>query len=618
MCGISGIINFNNKPDSSTVEKMNNQIQYRGPNHSSVSSNSFSSIGIVRLSIIDLTEKSNQPFLDKERKISIIFNGEIYNFIELKKKYFSNIHFKSNGDGEVLLHLYKKFGISFIDKVKGMFSICICDEKINKTFLIRDRFGIKPLYFHLNNDLGELTFCSEIPGIFINKKIKKDLNYSEVHNIVTNGLIDSNENTCFKNIHQLLPGSFIEFSSFGLKQKKYYNLEEKIDEDKDNEQFSFKYYTSELKKKLINSFKQHTTFDVNGGIHLSGGSDSSIMAALTNLTNKKLNTYTFDYEHKQFSEIEEAKKLALSANIKNESSIMLDSELEKNLFKVIETQYEPFSSLRILCQNHLYEKFKNDSKVILDGSGGDEIGAGYRYYLIPWYLDMLNESNANPSRRLFSILGKHESLNKSEFILGSLAYYFKKGTATQDGSMTETLNILNKDFINKFKDNKPNLTRPFKSHLRNAQYEDFTYVKLPRSLRYTDRNSMRNSVEARLPLLDHEVVEWCYQIPSRFKFLYSQDRIILKEPFKNNINKKILFKNKRTIADPQTYWLKKTLRPLIEDTINSSSFLSNDLFNQKKLINYYNNFKNEKAHINSSFFIKILLTEWWRKKVLNS
>ena len=176
--------------------------------------------------------------------------------------------------------------------------------------------------------------------------------------------------------------------------------------------------------------------------------------------------------------------------------------------------------------------------------------------------------------------------------------------------------LAEKDFINKFKDNKPNLRRPFKSHLRNAQYEDFTHVKLPRSLRYTDRNSMRNSVEARLPLLDHEVVEWCYQIPSRFKFLYSQDRIILKEPFKNNINKKVLFKNKRTIADPQTYWLKKTLRPLIEDTINSSSFLSNDLFNQKKLINYYNNFKNEKAHINSSFFIKILLTEWWRNKVL--
>ena len=201
MCGISGIINFKNKPNLSTVEKMNNQIKYRGPNHSATWNNFFSAIGIVRLSIIDLSTNANQPFIDKERDVSIIFNGEIYNFVELKKKYFSKTTFKSSGDGEVLLHLYKKFGISFIDQIKGMFSICIIDGKNKKTYLIRDRFGIKPLYFHFNDNLGELTFCSEIPGIFINKKINKEINFNEVYNSVYGGLIDSSENTYFKNIY---------------------------------------------------------------------------------------------------------------------------------------------------------------------------------------------------------------------------------------------------------------------------------------------------------------------------------------------------------------------------------------------------------------------------------
>ena len=154
MCGISGIINFKNKPLPSLVDEMNNSIKYRGPDHQAVWSNEFCSSGIVRLKILDLSNNSNQPFLDNERKISIIYNGEIYNFKSLKEKYFYDQKFKSGGDGEIILFLYRKFGISFIEKLKGMFSIFICDTKEKKTYLIRDRFGIKPLYYHYNNILS--------------------------------------------------------------------------------------------------------------------------------------------------------------------------------------------------------------------------------------------------------------------------------------------------------------------------------------------------------------------------------------------------------------------------------------------------------------------------------
>ena len=172
MCGISGIINFNKKPNKIVAQNISNAILHRGPDFQSSWSNNFCTHNIARLSIVDLSENGNQPFLSDDKKISIVYNGEIYNFLEIKKKYFSKIKFRGNCDGEVLVYLYEKFGINFLNEIKGMFAISISDERKKCHYLIRDRFGIKPLYYHLNNKLKEVTFCSEVQGIFINN-IKK-------------------------------------------------------------------------------------------------------------------------------------------------------------------------------------------------------------------------------------------------------------------------------------------------------------------------------------------------------------------------------------------------------------------------------------------------------------
>lgn len=618
MCGISGIINFNKKPETEVVNRMNNSIKYRGPDHQALWNNQFISIGVVRLKIIDLSEKSNQPFVDKETGITVIYNGEIYNYKEIKRDYLSEENFFSEGDGEIILKLYRKYGIGFINKIKGMFSIFICDEKIKKTFMIRDRFGIKQLYYHYDNNLNQLTFCSEIKGIFANKKIKKEINFSEIHKVLNLGLIDSSLQTCFLNINKVPCGSYLEFSNQGLKIKSYYKIEDKIDESKDNQSISYKEYSIRLREKMINSFRQHTTFDVNGGIHMSGGSDSALLAAMSSYSKKNLTSYTFDFENKKYSEIESAKILARSANLKHKSSVVPEKNLIDYINKVIQIQFEPFSSLRILSQNFLYETYSDESKVILDGSGGDEIGAGYRYYIIPWYLDVIGLNLNNLNSRFKKTIGNHESLSTKDFILGSLANYLKPGMSTQDGSMFEKKGFLNEDFLKQHESEEQIIKRPFKSHLRNAQYIDFHYSKLPRSLRYTDRASMRSSVEARLPLLDHEVVEQCFQIPSKFKFLFGQDRIILKDLFKKNINQKMLFKNKRTIADPQSVWIKKNLLDFINDTLSSKNFLSADIVNNLNIKEYLNNVSKRDDHFNSSFLIRILLVEWWRKQVVEN
>ena len=239
MCGIVGIVNFNkgNSDLTSRVNSMAEEIVHRGPDFKAIFKNNMGVFGFLRLSIIDLSVNSNQPFQTDDKKISIIYNGEIYNFKKLKNTYFKNKNFRSKGDGEILLYLYIKFGINFLSKIKGMFSICIVDENLKKIFLIRDRFGIKPLYYYFNSAKHCLYFSSEIKSIFCNREIKKELNYKEAFKFFKQGLVNGSSETWFKNIFQVKSAHYLEFDEKNINQKKYYSLEDNIDEDEDKYDF---------------------------------------------------------------------------------------------------------------------------------------------------------------------------------------------------------------------------------------------------------------------------------------------------------------------------------------------------------------------------------------------
>ena len=617
MCGISGIINFNKKVDLEVVKRMNAEIKYRGPDHSSIFSNSFCAAGNVRLKIIDLSDLSNQPFVSFDKKITLIYNGEIYNFKDLKKKYFEKIVFKSTGDGEVLLFLYQKFGIEFINKIKGMFSIFISDENKKTTYLIRDRFGIKPLYYNFNKEDKELTFCSEIPGIFQNKKVNKKANYFEAYRYLNSGLVNATHETWFKNIYQVKPSTYLQYNGESIKEVEYYSFKDAISEDNDeNTEKTFYSYAKSIYEKLSNSYDQHTVFDVKGGIHQSGGADSSILVALTKIKNKKFDTFTFDYQNKKFSELETARKLSTSVKLKNFSSVLQDNDIESYLQKVIHIQYEPFSSLRVLSNTDLYEKYSNKCKVILDGGGGDEVAAGYHYHVVAWHLDMLKSNKINNlEQKLSRLIKNHESLKPKTFYKGALARLMKTRGATEDGSEYSSTEYLQKDFLKDFASNYK-IKAPFKSHLRNAQFADLFHLKLPRSLRYVDRASMRFGVETRLPFLDHELVEECFQLPNKFKMVNGQQRAVFKHLFRNTIDRNILFANKRTIADPQTYWLKNHLSDFVNDTLRSIDAKNNNIIDTKKIIKFYDKFKKTKEHVNSFFMFQVLNTILWEKNIL--
>ena len=618
MCGISGIASFNTSVDEADVVSMVQKIKHRGPDQEKIFKNQMGIFGFVRLKIIDISDRSNQPFLSENKKIQIIYNGEIYNYKNLKEQYFPNKKFKSSGDGEVLIYLYEKYGIEFVNKVKGMFSICIIDENIKKIYLVRDRFGIKPLYYHYDSFKKTLYFCSEIKGIVELKNINTQINDKEAFKFFNQGLINSSGETWFKNIFQVKPSHLIEYSNNKIIEKKYYFLENQIDEKQDEKKISFKTYMNDFKEKLQESFKEHNQFDVKAGIHLSGGVDSAVLAAMSNYNNKEYNSYTFDFEQEKFSELKYAKRITDSTNLKNYSSILKEKDLPYYLLKVIEREYEPFSSLRILSQHHLYDTYKDDSRVILDGNGGDEIGAGYNYQMIPWYLDLQRKKHTirNKNRFLKYIdLVKNDTIDKNQFIRGSFSYFRSPGSATIDGSYYKNNLLFNNDFMSKNYNQKIN--KPFKSYLRNTQYADLYYLKLQRSLKYVDRASMYNSIEARVPFLDHKVVEAAFQIPSKFKVLNGQQRIIQKYPYKNYVKQESLYLNKRSIADPQSYWLKGTLKDMAYDTIYSSSFNQCGFFNTKEVKKYFDLFLKAKTHFNSFLLFQILISEIWYKNVLN-
>lgn len=620
MCGIAGILGNNN---STLVKKMIAGIKHRGPDYTTTFQNTLGQFAFTRLSIIDLSDQSNQPFFSENKKISVIYNGEIYNFKELKKKYFLNINFKSNGDGEVILYLYQKFGISFIEKIKGMFAICIIDETKKKIFLIRDRFGIKPLYYHFNNKINSkiLIFGSEIKTVLESGLVRKEMNINECFNYFKFSAINATDETFFKNIYQVPPAHFIEYDLNDIKIKKYYKIEEKIDEDLDKV-YKFKSCINELNLKLNNSFLEHNQFDVECGVHLSGGVDSAVLVGLSKKHNKKYKSFTFDFEEKIYSELETAKIISDQANLENFSTIIPKNNLQDIFIDTVNKEFEPFSSLRLCSQYNLYNQFKNDAKVILCGDGGDEVGAGYSYYLIPWFLDMIREkySAKKISKKVENSINaiSNNTITDLNFILGSLGLTFSPGTSTIDGSPFFNESIYEKSFIKSDFDINYKIKKPFKSYLRNAQYSDIYHMKLPRGLRCQDRASMYSSVENRVPFLDHELVETSLQIPSRYKFLNKQQRIILKYPFKNLIKKEILFRNKNTIADPQYKFIKDNLKSYTSDLFHSSSFNSHGIFNKKRLIKLFDDFYKSKNHVNSFGFFKVICFETWFKEIMLS
>jgi asparagine synthase (glutamine-hydrolysing) len=547
MCGIAGIIgNFStNQLDSMLASQ-----SHRGPDATGkyVDSN-FAALGHNRLAIIDLSPQSNQPLVDESGRFVLVFNGEIYNYIELKKELEPYYQFKTQSDTEVLLAAFIVYGQECLSKLNGMFAFAIWDNRDKKLFAARDRFGVKPLYYNLTH--GMLLFSSEIKAIHA-AGISKNPNQKVWASYFAYGSYGAIDETFWESVKQLPGGHFLEFEKEQLHIEKWYFFEEAIAKQSKNWSYdkAKKHYLLLLKDAINLRFRA----DVGVGFNLSGGLDSSILLALINNQNPKnnnINAYTFYTNNANYDELLWVENMiALTKNPLNKV-LLTSAEVADFNNKIQYFQDEPFGGIPTLAYAKIFEQARKDNVlVLLDGQGMDEQWAGYDYYL------QSNEA---------TIQGVVDSPYKT--------------------------NMLSDSFLALAQ--KPVYPKPFEDEILNKQYRDLFYTKIPRALRFNDRVSMAFSTELREPFLDYRLVEFAFSLPLDYKIKNGVTKFMLREIASEYLSEDLVFAPKRPLQTPQREWLADDLKAWVAASfaaIEHSSF--KDWFNAKELnreLESYNN-----------------------------
>ncbi|HET6244012.1 MAG: asparagine synthase (glutamine-hydrolyzing) [Bacteroidetes bacterium] len=566
MCGISGILSFNKKIEAVSLKKMIDTLDHRGPDGEGIWLNEKQQVGLghKRLSIIDLTDSGKQPMHYCNGRYSITFNGEIYNYIEIRENLIKQgFKFVSNSDTEVLLALYEYKKEKALEDLDGMFAFAIWDEKEQTLFCARDRFGEKPFFYH--RDKSTFSFASEMKALF--QFIgKRNIDNKHIYNYFLYSIIEDPNNpttTFFQDIHQLPPAHYIVIdSNNNMTGRKYWDVDLN---------YQVNYSIEEAKEKFISLFTQSITrrlrSDVTVGSSLSGGIDSSsIVMMIDRLKGTGQIQKTFSARFHNFEKDEGKFMEMVIKNSKVEPHYVYptaESALE-NLQKIMYHQEMPFGSTSIAAQ---YEVMKlareNKVTVLLDGQGADEYLAGYSNYW-PSYLMQLYRENRNKFHQVnqhLKSLHNFDSLEQNfDFKLKTYSYaaYKKYGDIMRryKNPSSDYFMGLNPEITRQYQSGRNPLYKP--PHLKKQLYQSTLKTDLANLLRYADRNSMANSIEVRLPFLSHKLVEFVFSLNDDFKINNGWTKYILRKSMEGILPDEITWrKDKIGYEPPQQEWLNK-------------------------------------------------------------
>lgn len=559
MCGIIGF-NFN---DRKLAGDMLKSIEYRGPDDSDIFEDDSMTLGYVRLSIIDLP-LGNQPIFNEDKTKLVFFNGEIYNYVELRKKLEKKHRFYTDSDTEVLIHLYEEYGHSFVSYLDGMFAFAIYDLKKKEIFLARDRLGVKPLYYYFKDNI--FIFASEIKAI-LNYEINKEIN-KEVMSKYLKFRYCSGEDTIIKDIKKVLPGEYVLFRDNKIKVSRYWDLSFSI------KNAGLSACSEELKNILSDSIRMRMRSDVPVGALLSGGIDSSaIVAHMRDNTEGKINTYSLGFDD-SYNEFKFARLISEKFETDHHEIIIDDSEL-KNLPKVIWFLDEPVGDPTSIPNNILAENASKKVKVLLNGEGADELFAGYEQYKVFEKIPKINidlpSINDPLSLRVSSFL-KEKNLEKK--------YLESYGVSVFSSQELDKLSKLKEPKCGGY-------FRKNRGTLNNMLYRDIKTFLPDNMLLKFDRTTMASSVEGRVPFCSYKLAEFSAGLPEKFKLNGFNEKYILKYAMKEKLPKEITKRRKQRFFVPTDLWIEKKSKELV-DYISSEKELIKTYFNKDylgKLIN---------------------------------
>lgn len=622
MCGICGIYNNDQKSvDESSLRQMCDVMKYRGPDEEGYYTDVNVGLGMRRLKIIDL-HTGTQPIHNEDKSIWIVFNGEIYNFLTLRKDLEKKGHsFYTHSDTETIIHLYEELGDDCVNELNGMFSFAIWDQNSNKLLLARDRLGIKPLYYYSKN--GNLIFGSEIKCILQSGYYSSEIDYQSVDNYLTYLYIPAPK-SIFKEINKLLPGHILLWQNDEVKIQKYWELEYKIETGN-----SADFYSEGFLERFRKAVKKRLISDVPLGALLSGGIDSSaIVAVMSEYSDKPVETFCIGYgeEGGYYDEREFAKAVANKFST-NHHEFIVKPNITKLIPEIIQHFDEPFADSSTIPNYYVSKMTKQYVTVALSGLGGDEIVGGYERYLgillLKYYKLLPKGFRENIIERLVKRLpdskkGKRFIERAKRFVnTGVLpideAYY----SYVSSFNLKQKKEIYSNEFNNKIKLENSKLI--FDNYFFQDQNLDvlnkilFADLKmyLPDDLlTLTDRMSMAHSLEIRVPFIDHELVEFMATVPPELKIKGVTKKYLLKKAFKNILPDEILNRKKQGFTAPLTVWFRNELNTYVKEIISEERIKKVGYFKWNKIEEILNQHLAGRENYHSQIWALLIFLNW--------
>jgi asparagine synthase (glutamine-hydrolysing) len=599
MCGIAGQYCFEGQaPDRELLARMSDQLRHRGPD--GVGTEIRGSMGMVhrRLAIIDLSDDGLQPMTNEDKTLWLVYNGEIYNYVELREELIGKGHrFHSQSDTEVILHAYEEWGTGCLQRFNGMWAFALWDERTQQLFCARDRFGIKPFYY--TEIGGSFLFASEIKALLSHPDAGMTPDDEILGTYLAWGVQDQSARTMFNGILQLKPAHALIVTKEGAHMPYQYwdvTINNALRSDARDEE-----ETGRFLDLLKDATRIHLRSDVAVGTCLSGGIDSSTLAVLINnlirdeapaSVSERQKTFSVVFTDQRFDESRYIDEIVNATGVDSHRTEPAPEQLWDDIDRLIWVQDEPFGSLSIYAQYCVMRLAQKNVKVVLDGQGADELLAGYLAYQASYIRGLLHSFHAALAlREITGSLRTHRNFFSSAF--GQLLV-----RRTRRNLLTVTVSPVDR----------------YTGSLAEVLRRELCSTNLPALLHYEDRNSMAFSLESRVPYLDVRLVEYIASLPLDQKIRNGVTKIALRNAVKGIIPESIRCRmDKMGFVTPEEIWMKKTLRPFLLAVFSADSFQKRPYWNADAVMKDYRAFLDGKSAYSPEVW-RIVCTELWLRK----